>query len=59
MILEEGKDTGLMGIEGCWDTGLILLLCILAKLTPKEDKREVKAVDGYSQGVRTTSDITD
>lgn len=59
MILEEGKDTGLMGIEGCRDTGLILLLCILAKLTPKEDKREVKAVDGHSQGVRTTSDVTD
>lgn len=48
-----------MGIEGCRDTGLIFLLCILAKLTPKEDKREVKAVDGHSQGGRTTSDITD
>lgn len=48
-----------MGIEGCRDTGLILLLCILAKFTPKEDKREVKAVDDHLQGGRTTSDITD
>lgn len=48
-----------MWIEGCRDTGLILLLCILAKLTLKEDKREVKAVDGQSQGVHKTSNITD
>lgn len=30
-----------MGIEGCRDMGLILLLCILTKLTPKEDKRRL------------------
>lgn len=48
-----------MGIEGYWDMGLILLLCILTKLTCKEDKREVKVVDGHSQDIRTTSDITD
>lgn len=43
-----------MGIEGYWDMGLILLLCILTKLTRKKDKKEVKVVDGHSQDILTS-----